>query len=132
MELAAPLFGADKERAWAPGWDPSFVWPVNVKDQQGTVFTVTRGERKSVWITTANDPVKGLFQYAYVTPDVVATLITVNLTPHGSSTHAEVRYERTALNVAANDMVQKMADHDSQSGPEWETQINDYLAASRK
>ena len=32
----------------------------------------------------------------------------------------------------ANDMVQKMADHDSQSGPEWETQINDYLAASRK
>ena len=132
MAVAAPLFGADKERAWAPGWNPAFVWPANVKDQRGTVFTVTRGDRKSVWITTADDPQTGLFQYAYVTPEVVATLITVKLAPHGSSTHAEVRYERTSLSIAANDRVQKMADHDGQSGPEWETEINEYLARSRR
>ena len=33
MEAAAPLFGADKERAWAPDWNPIFIWPANAKDQ---------------------------------------------------------------------------------------------------
>jgi len=129
--VAAPLFGADKERTWAPGWNPAFVWPANVSHQRGTVFTVTRGTGNRVWITTAHTQTE-LFQHPHVTPEVVGMLITVKLTPHGSSTHAEGRYERTSLSMAANDMVQKISDHDGQSGPEWETQINEYPARSRK
>jgi hypothetical protein len=49
MEAAAPLFGADKERAWAPGWNPIFIWPANAKDQQGMVFTIAHGRQTAVW-----------------------------------------------------------------------------------
>jgi hypothetical protein len=132
LNVAGPLFGAARERAWAPGWDPAFVWPTKPKDQRGMVFVVIRGQRTSVWITSAADPSSGYFQYAYVMPNVVATLITIQLTPHGESTHAEVRYERTALNSSANEAVSKMAMNDSRSGPEWESQINGYLAVKRR
>jgi hypothetical protein len=42
LEKAAPLFGAALERAWAPGWNPSFVWPAAGHDQEGMVFAYER------------------------------------------------------------------------------------------
>ena len=132
MEIAAPLFGADKERTWAPGWNPAFLWPADAKDQQGMAFTIAHGDKTVVWINTAYDPASGFFQYAYVIPDVMVTLITVKLTPQDKWTHVAVRYERTALNATAKGMVTEMADHDSKAGPEWEKQINDYLSTLPK
>ena len=132
MGIAAPLFGADKERIWAPGWNPTFLWPGDAKDRQGMVFTVAHGHKTAIWINTAYDPATGSIQYAYVIPDVMTTLITLKLTPQDKWTHVAVRYERTALNAAAKDIVMEMADHDSKSGPEWEKQINYYLSALPK
>jgi hypothetical protein len=132
MEAAAPLFGADKERAWAPGWNPKFIWPANATDQQGMVFTIAHGQKTIIWLTPTYDLAAGLIQYAYVIPDVMATLITVKLTPRDQWTHVVVQYERTALNAAARDVVLQMAEHDSKSGPEWETQISDYLGTLPK
>jgi hypothetical protein len=132
MEIAAPLFGADKERAWAPGWNPTFLWPADAKDRQGMVFTVAHGHKTAIWINTAYDPATGSIQYAYVIPEIMTTLITLKLTPQDKWTHVAVQYQRTALNTAAKDTVLEVADHDSKSGPEWENQINDYLAALPK
>jgi hypothetical protein len=127
MEAAAPLFGADKERAWAPGWNPKFIWPAISTDQQGMVFTIAHGQQTIVWLTPTYNLAAGLIQYAYVIPDVMATLITLKLTPRDEWTHVAVQYERTALNAAARDVVLQMAEHDGKSGPEWETQISHYL-----
>jgi len=127
-EAAAPLFGADEERAWAPGWNPAFLWPANAKDQRGMVFTIAGGQKKAaVWFAPAYDLAAGLIQYAYVIPDVMVTLITVKLTPRDKWTHVLVQYERTALNADARDIVLQMAQDDGKSGPEWEKQISDYL-----
>jgi hypothetical protein len=127
MKAAAPLFGANKERAWAPGWNPAFLWPANAKDQPGMVFTITRGGKTAVWFAPRYDLTTGSIQYAYVIPDVMATLITIELTPEDNWTHVAVRYERTALQANARDLVLEMADQDGKSGPEWERQISDYL-----
>lgn len=127
IEIAAPLFGADKERTWAPGWNPAFLWPMSANDQKGMVFTVAHGHKAAVWVNTAYDPATGSIQYVYVIPEVMATLITLKLTPQNKWTHVTVHYERTALNTGTGDIVLEMADHDSKSGPEWEKQINDYL-----
>jgi len=132
METAAPLFGADQERKWAPGWSPTFLWPATAKDRQGMVFTVSHGEKKIVWIAPKFDLVTGSVQYAYVIPDVMVTLISLQLTPQDKSTHVSVQYDRTSLNPAAKDIVLEMADHDSKSGPEWEKQISDYVNTSSK
>jgi len=33
LDVTWPLFGAEKERVWAPGWNPVFVWPATALDQ---------------------------------------------------------------------------------------------------
>jgi hypothetical protein len=128
FEVAWPLFGADKERAWAPGWDPDFLWPAKAFDQEGMVFTIRYGERNAVWVNTALDRTARRIQYTYVIPDLVATVITLKLTADGGSTIVDVLYERTALLPAANAIVAQMAALDRLAGEEWSRQINSHLS----
>ncbi|HEX4020444.1 MAG TPA: hypothetical protein VHX63_04810 [Acidobacteriaceae bacterium] len=126
----AALFGAEKERAWAPGWNPQFIWPSPAVDQEGMVFTVAHGDKNAVWISTLFEPRTGHYQYVYVIPDVVATVVALQWNPQGTYTHVTVKYDRTALNVAANPIVQEMAKHDAKSGPEWQKQLGKYLGSA--
>jgi hypothetical protein len=128
LEQAAPLFGADEERKWAPGWDPQFVYPLPAKDQAGSVFRVEHGRHTSVWTTTAFDLAGGHVQYVYVMNSVMVTLIDIHLTREGDGkTAVSVVYERTALAPEANEHVASMAKQDEEFGGEWEQQINGYL-----
>jgi hypothetical protein len=130
-DRVAPLFGANKERAWAPGWNPKFIWPSPAADQEGMVFTVAHGDRTAVWVSTLFEPRTGHCQYVYVIPDVVATVIALEWNPQGDTTHVKVKYDRTALSVAANPIVQGMAERDATSGPEWQEQLENYLKSAR-
>lgn len=132
LEAVAPLFGADKERDWAPEWNPVFVWPRKATDRQGMVFTVVHGDRRAVWVNTAFEPMEGHIQYAYVIPEAMATSITLRLTPEGRWTRVTVEYARTALSADANGFVRRMAEHDGGQGPEWGERINLYLETQRK
>jgi len=127
MEQVAPLFGADKERVWAPGWDPQFIHPPQVTDELGMVFIVGHGHLKSVWVNTEFDPKAGRIQYVYMIPDALVTRITLKLTPEGNQTRVEVAYDRTALSAEADWHVQHMAEQDRSSGAHWEKQVNGYL-----
>jgi hypothetical protein len=128
IDTVWPLFGANAERAWAPGWDPTFIWPERPEDIQGMVFKIAHGDKTAIWLSTVFDQAaKNRIQYVYVIPDVVSTVITLELTPSEQSTHVVVTYERTALTDAANGLVREMAAHDRTSGPEWASQINAHL-----
>lgn len=131
LDRVFPLFGAAGERAWAEGWEPKFLWPAEVDDREGMVFEIDHGGRTATWVNTAFDRAANRVQYVYVLPEVVATTITLRLTPRGDATHVAVRYERTALSPDANPVVRDMAEHDRQAGPEWSAQINRFLAAGR-
>ena len=127
MERVAPLFGADKERAWAPMWDPQFIYPSSAKDVPGMVFTVAHHHLQAAWVNTEFDIANGRIQYVYMVPEIMVTLITLRLQPHGKQTLVEVEYDRTALSPGADARVREMAQQDRVSGPEWEYQINQYL-----
>ncbi|MFL6603418.1 MAG: hypothetical protein ACJ8R9_19110 [Steroidobacteraceae bacterium] len=131
IEVVWPLFGAEAERAWAPDWDPVFVWPAQAADQQGMVFKVVHGDRSAIWVNTCLDSLAHRVQYVYVLPDIVATVVTLRLIPSGHSTHVAVTYERTALSESANTLVSNMAMHDRASGPEWGEQINNHLRSKQ-
>ena len=131
MEQVAPLFGADKERVWAPHWDPQFVLPEPASDKEGMVFTVAHQHLRAAWVNTAFDVKNGRIQYVYMIPDALVTVITLNLTPQGQQTKVEVEYERTALSADADEHVRHMAEGDRESGPEWEQQVNRYLAGRK-
>ena len=127
LDIAWPLFGAEAERAWAPDWAPAFIWPATAADEEGMVFKVAQGEHTAVWVNTALDRAASRIQYVYVIPDLVVTVITLNLKERGSSTHVAVTYERTALADAAGEAVSQMAARDSMAGAEWSRQINNHL-----
>jgi hypothetical protein len=128
FDIAWPLFGAHKERAWAPDWEPLFLWPEKALDQEGMVFKVGHGLKTATWVNTAFDRMRRRIQYVYVIPDVVVTVITLKLTPNRRSTLVDVVYERTALAAAANEVVKDMATHDRSAGPDWSAQINSHLS----
>ena len=127
LEEVASLMGADKERLWAPGWNPKFIYPAPASDKQGMVFAVAHGDRNSVWVNTEFNRKMGRIQYVYVLPDMLATVITLQLTPEGRDTRVEVEYDRTALSAEQNAKVRGMAEQDRNAGAEWQQQINEYL-----
>jgi hypothetical protein len=127
IDHVVPLFGADRERVWAPKWNPQFVHPTPARDLPGMVFTVAHHSLQAVWVNTDFDLAHGRVQYVYVIPEIMVTVITLKLQPDGNQTHVEVEYDRTALSAGADARVTEMASHDRTSGPEWEDQINQYL-----
>jgi hypothetical protein len=132
--VTAPMFGPEGERAWAGGdWDPHFLYPQPAQDTQGAVFTIRHGHRHhAYWVNTALDLDGRHFQYVYVIPDVMATLIDVRFSEiDPANTRVIVAYERTALNPEANEHVRNAGDSDRNSGKEWGTAINDYLAKQK-
>jgi hypothetical protein len=127
--VAAPLFGPEGERVWAAGWDPHFLYPQPAQDIQGAVFTVRHGHHQAYWINTSFDKDARHFQYVYLIPDVMVVLIDVRFSElDPGNTMVNVVYERTALNPEANEHVRESGDSDRESGKEWGTAINDYLA----
>jgi hypothetical protein len=134
MEIAAPLFGPEGERTWAGNdWNPSFVYPAPARDIAGAVFTLPHQHTKSTWVNTMFDLKQGRMQYVYFIPDVLVTLIDVSLTPVGTNrTAVSVTYERTALNSDANEHVRRLAKHDAESGAEWQSAIERYLAGKQR
>jgi hypothetical protein len=128
--VTAPLFGPEGERAWGGDhWDPHFLYPQPAQDVQGAVFTVAHGHHRSYWINTAFDVEGRHFQYVYVIPEVMATLIDVHFSEVDSAnTKVNVAYERTALTPKANEHVREAGNSDNKNGAEWGKTINDYLA----
>jgi len=128
LQQVAPLFGADKERVWAEGWEPQFVYPQPAADQQGSVFQVSHGAHKSTWITTIFDPEKGHIQYAYFVPEAMAVLIDIHLSvAPRSGTHVQVRYDRTALSPELNEHIRHQGEQDAKSEEEWRKSIEGYF-----
>jgi hypothetical protein len=129
-EVVAPLFGAEGERAWSGGhWDPHFLYPQPAEDIQGAVFTIRHGHRLAYWINTSFDKSTRHFQYVYVVPESMVVLIDVRFSEvDAADTKVNVAYERTALDPGANEHVRELGIADRESGKEWGTAINDYLA----
>jgi len=125
LHRTAQLFGPEGERCWAgEHWNPEFVFPQPARDVQGAVFTIQHGAHRSVWVNTIFDPAGGHMQYVSVIPDKLVFTVDVRLTAvDPRQTSVEVKYERTALDVALNDEVEAMGKKDKESGPEWQQSI---------
>ena len=132
-QVVAPLFGPEGERGWAGGrWDPQFLYPQPAQDTQGAVFTIRHGHHHAVWINTAFDTSARHYQYVYFIPEAMVVLIDVRFSElDAENTKVNVAYERTALNPEANEHVKEMGRADRDSGKEWGTAINEYLAKQK-
>jgi hypothetical protein len=130
----APLFGPEGERVWVGRhWDPQFVHPQPAHDEQGAVFTLSRGPVSEVWVNTLFDVEGRHFQYVYFMANLLVTTVDVQFKPiDDSSTRVNVVFSRTALTPEGNERVTAMSDEDKVADKEWPRKINAYLAGRRQ
>mgnify|MGYP006136999845 FL=1 len=127
-ERAFEMFTPLGERAWAHGWDPEFLHPLDGEACEGSVFVTRAGGVETIWTTIAHDPPRRA-AYSRVTPGLHAVVVEVRLRPaEDDATLADVSYAFTALTPAGNDAVAEMVDGFGGWMEEWETSINRALA----
>lgn len=108
VDEAFQLFTPEGERAWVPGWAPSY--PMLAQSAHdppepyaGMVF-VTDDDGDDVprrWVVTRWDPDAHRVSYSYVRAGRLATMIDVAVDRDGQSSVARVRYRMSALTPAA-------------------------------
>ena len=128
-ERAFGMFTPLGERAWAQGWDPEFLHPLDGEACEGSVFITRAGSVETIWTTIAHDPPRRA-AYSRVTPGLHAVVVEVRLRPsEDGGTLADVSYAFTAFTPAGNDAVAEMLDGFGGWMEEWETSINRALAS---
>jgi hypothetical protein len=110
VEEALPLFTAEGERRWVPGWEPVYLFPAIPSNEAGTVFRTGHGGDDTIWIVLKYDPASGTAEYARVTPATRAGTVEVRCVPTGAhSTRVQVSYSLTALTPAGNTTLESLS-----------------------
>jgi hypothetical protein len=103
------LFEPEGERAWAEGWNPSYVHPTDGRAEQGMVFTTRHGGEETIWMMTRHEPAAGIVEYARVTPGSRAASVLVQCAALDlARTRVTVIYTFTGLSDAGNAVVRSM------------------------
>src|SRR5262249_21793535 len=90
-----PLFTAEGERAWAPGWEPRVL---SGAEERGSVFVTSSHSRTVTWVVTDYRPAEGRVSYARLAHDSNIGLIDVLCTPAPQGgTDVSVRYTLTPV-----------------------------------
>jgi hypothetical protein len=118
IQRVRPLFTAEGERAWAPGWDP--VWAdAEHEHEVGEVWS-TSGPPATTWITVQAD--NDCVRYARVAPGDSAGIVSVSFQPLDEGTRVAVAYDLsplsdegavrlTAFEAAYDDMIEHWRQH---------------------
>jgi hypothetical protein len=102
------LFTPEGERAWMPGWAPTYPMPAQSaydppEPYAGLVFITDDGgdtvPRR--WVVTRWDPDRRSVAYSYARPGRVAAMIEVRVDRDGQGSVARVRYRLSALTPSA-------------------------------
>ena len=99
-----PLFTAQGERAWAPGWEPK---TLSGAEERGSAF-ITSGHAGATvtWIVTDYRPAEGRVSYARLVQDSNIGIVDVACTEAADGgTDVSVRYTLTAVNAAGESFV---------------------------
>ncbi len=109
LAQAFRLFEPEGERAWAPGWDPKYVYPADGAVQKGMVFVTGADGEETLWLVLRHEPDLGAVEYARITPGNRVAVVRVRCEEiDAGSTRVTVSYEYTGLSEAGNAYVQSM------------------------
>lgn len=109
LARAFALFEPEGERAWAQGWDPTYLFPTDGRAQPGMVFTTSHGGEETTWLVIRHEPASGLVEYARVTPGSrIATVLVQCSALEPARTRVTVIYTFTGLGEAGNAYIRGM------------------------
>lgn len=115
-----PLFTAEGERSWAPGWEPRIL---SGAQERGSAFATTYHDGRAVtWIVVDYRPREGRASYARLVEGSNIGLVDVNCSEGaGGGTDVSVRYTLTALSASGEAMIREFLspEHYTQMIEEW-------------
>ena len=124
-----PLFTAQGERDWAPGWDPVML---SGAGERGSAFRTRQPDgRTTTWIVIEHRPAEGRAGYARLAEDSNIGLVDVVCTEAaGGGTDVSVRYTLTPLHAGAEHFVEHFlsAEHYDRMMEEWRAATSAALA----
>lgn len=123
-----PLLCPVREADWIEGWDPIAVFSNSGVAELDCVF-VTRAEpHHAVWMITRHDPGAAFLEMIKITPEVVATKLTIHLRPRGAGCDAQVTYAHTSLGPAGDEFLKGFSEEAYVAAMRaWENRLNHYL-----
>lgn len=134
-EALFPLFSAEGERLWVPGWDYENV--MGGTDLHEDYVFVTRSHdhaaSAAIWMVKRYDPTQYLVQFYKVEPGEKVGVIEVRCTELGESrTSVQVTYEYIGLSDSGNCYVAGFSSSDySAFIAEWEALLVKYFEGRR-
>jgi hypothetical protein len=132
LERVLPLFTAEGERSWAPGWEPVIL---SGAVERGSAF-VTRAHSgiETTWIVTDYRPAEGRASYARLAHGSNIGLVDVSCTEaEGGGTVVTVRYTLTGVSEQGRAFVREFLEpeHYSRMIEEWRVATSAALALQR-
>ena len=121
QSAALALFTPEGERAWVPGWDPSYPAPQR-REGAGAVFLTGHAKETTIWVMV--DKGERRLRYARATAGDTAgtvTVIVVDAAP--TRTRLRVEYDLTALGPNAAERLEAFRGSFANYIGEWETAI---------
>lgn len=132
IEIVFPLFTAEGEKLWAPGWDYVQIFgDKNVKEDDIFVTqTHDHSAADAIWIVKKYDSQNHFVQYYKIEPGEKVGLITVQCKKIGESqTKINVSYSYSALSESGEKFVSGFTEADYVSFiNEWKYLIDEYFS----
>ena len=125
LDRVMPLFTAEGERAWAPGWEPTYA--DRDVHEVGQVWT-TAGPPLTTWVTVQAD--ETAVRYARVAEGESAGIVTVSCAPTDAGTEVTVSYDLSALSPAGAERLPQFASSYEQMLEHWRQHTSQALAPS--
>jgi hypothetical protein len=97
-DQAFPLFTAEGEGRWVPGWSPEMLG--SLPQHRGLVFLTKVDRSQTIWTVLESDPETLSHRYSRVTPGKTAGIVEVKLCPAHNGCRVSVSYDMTALTEA--------------------------------
>ena len=123
-----PLFTAEGERSWAPGWEPLML---SGAVERGSAFS-TRAHSgiETTWIVADYRPAEGKVSYARLAQGSNIGLVDVTCTEEGGGTIVTVRYTLTGVSEQGRAFVSEFleAGHYTRMIEEWRVMTSAALA----
>ena len=132
-----PLFGAQEESKWAPGWRPLWIFPGEADakgspPRRGWVFkTNPNTPEERTWYVETFDLARHEASYIVFWPNQMVYRIEIQADQRGSETHTRVTYSFRGLSPEGNHEVERRTSAPATFAAEmkeWADQISAYLA----
>jgi hypothetical protein len=127
-EQVFPLLCPVREAEWIPGWRCRLIHSTTGLAELGCIFATPNPDgTEKLWVISEYEPPRRI-AFVWVWPEMVATLVSVELRAEGVHTEALVRYTYTGLSQAGNGEVQTYSrSWFEEKMTSWEAAINHFL-----